>query len=477
MRLKKDPRSGWSALAAACSIGLYSSARAQDVSNAELLRLITDLQAKQATLESKVQVAESKVQADAVEIARLRAQLGNLPPGVVATQSTSGQGLAATTPASGSAVKRDPSAVGAEAVSMTNIRLEAGGGHNGSTGFGELGGSLAVPLGSTYGFQVDALGGMASDNGMAGGAAHLFWRNPTNGALGLYASYLYGTGNWGSDASGFAYTGMYDAKGGIEGHLYFGRVTVEGVVGAERNNFSGDFHTASYNLNGVAFTEDRSKSRIFDDVRLAWYATEDFKLHIGQRYTGGRNHFLGGVEYLTQVGGAAASFFADVSHGHTPNNAGSSNDDDLSFLVGLRIYFGSSGEKTLLVRDREDYMPSYLGLDAGDLPKTRKNTPSVVAGQPRAPGAPGGIGPAGPAGPAGPGGTPGTPGAPGVSGADGTPGTPGTPGVDGAIGAPGADGPPGPAGPEGPVGSPGSEGPSGPPGPPGPVGPPGPPGF
>ncbi|WP_454683825.1 hypothetical protein [Ancylobacter moscoviensis] len=365
--------------------------------------------------------------------------------------------------------------------------MEAGGGYNGA-GFGEVGGSLAVPLGDRYGFQIDALGGMAEENGIAGAAAHLFWRDPEVGALGLYGSYLYGTADWGFDSNGFANSGMYDFKGGLEGQLYLGQFTLQGIVGVEWNNFgSGD----AFGYYG------QSEARFFDDIRLAWYATDDFKLSIGHRYTNGANQLVGGLEYLADFGGGtAASLFLDASYSTERPDYGYYGDhysgDDFTVLAGIRVYFGSGstpapststggyfskehgyipakapsqpGGRSLKQRDRGDLMPSYLGFDVGDLPKARKAT---VVGLPGVPGAPGNPGTPG---------TPGTPGAAGAPGSDGTPGTPGTPGKDGLPGTPGSDGTPGTPGKDGLPGAPGSNGDPGAPGAPGKDGLPGTPG-
>lgn len=96
---------------------------------------------------------------------------------------------------------------------------------------------------------------------MAGGAGHLFWRDPAVGVFGLYRSYVYGTGNWGIDAGGFTNSGMFDAKGGLEGQLYFGRLTLQGIAGVEWNNFS---KSTGYFYNGD------SEAQFFDDIRLHW---------------------------------------------------------------------------------------------------------------------------------------------------------------------------------------------------------------
>jgi hypothetical protein len=493
-------------LAIACAIWSVTPALAQSVSNDQLFKMISELQARQRSLEGRLKAADA-------EIGRLKGRGGarGVPPAHGAVVVQGGGGV--LEPAVGLS-----DAQRTRAVSATNVKLEVGGGTNGHSAFGTIGGSLAVPLGRSLGFQIDGMGGMAANNGLAGAAAHLFWREPMAGAIGLYGSYLYGTGTWGNGLLGVGNTGMYTAKAGVEGQYYFGRFTLQGIVGLEANNFNSN----NAFLAGIG---NSYKTRFFDDVRLAYYATDNFKLNIGHRYTNGRNQIVGGAEYLMNFGGTAASLFADASYGKRADNGlflgGSRSGNDFSFMAGLRVYFGGSGSapsyppssgmiyksdpapeptygKSLMRRDREDYMPSYLGFDATDLPKATKG---IVVGQPGAPGTPGTPGTPGAPGAPGANGQPGgqgTPGAPGSNGANGQPGAPGSDGVNGAPGAPGAPGsdgangapgtpgdqgpagspgatgPAGPAGPPGPPGSDGSPGPDGPPGPPGPAGPSGP---
>ena len=82
-------------------------------------------------------------------------------------------------------------------------------------------GSLAVPLGCQYGFQVDASGGSFNNNSIVAVGGHLFWRNPSIGLLGLY----------GSSARWNQLTGVTVNHIGPEADWYSGRWTVQGVAG------------------------------------------------------------------------------------------------------------------------------------------------------------------------------------------------------------------------------------------------------
>ena len=217
---------------------------------------------------------------------------------------------------------------------------------------------------------------------------------------------------------------------------------------------------------------------LFAEGRASWYATDNFKVNAGLRYADAfgsdRTEVVGGAEYLTQFStGTAASIFGDVAFDVGGNDGGG---NDVTVMGGLRFHFGT-GNKSLIRRDREDYLPTYLGRDAGDLPRSVN-----VVGQPGAPGAPGSdgaTGPTGPAGPTGPTGPAGPTGPTGPAGPSGSDGLPGTPGKDGLPGTPGSDGLPGTPGANGQPGSPGKDGlpgVPGAPGDPGPEGPTGPPG-
>ena len=75
-------------------------------------------------------------------------------------------------------------------------------------------GALSVPLGSRYGLQVDGATGKLGGSGFASTAGHLFWRDPSVGLLGGYASYTH----WNS------FGGVNLAKYGVEGAWYAGRL-------------------------------------------------------------------------------------------------------------------------------------------------------------------------------------------------------------------------------------------------------------
>lgn len=400
---------------------------AQAPSNEKLYAMILKLQKNQERLEK--QVAAMAQRAEQAE--QQLAQISNNASGLsVPAQYGDVEAMAST-----------------QAVAATNFRLGIQGGSAHSRGYGFVDGSVATPLGERMGFQADAIGGLTADGGIAGTAAHLFWRDPKKGAIGVYGSFLNGTGTY-VDNNNDAYSGYREAKIGAEGQAYFDQFSVEALAGIKWNSFD-------------------EKSEFFDDVRLAWYPTDVLKLNIGHRYSGDAtgNQLVGGAEYLTSFNtGTAAAVYTDLAVGLDGDNKG-----DVSVLGGLRFHFGS-GNKSLIRRDREDYLPSYIGRDVNDMPRAVN---SVLAGQPGAPGTagtpgadgsagvPGLTGAPGATGPRGEQGSMGGPGAPGTSGAQGEPGMPGLPGVPGTNGEAGMPGLPGNTGP---VGAPGLPGPPGTPG-------------
>ena len=190
------------------------------------------------------------------------------------------------------------------------------------------GGKVAFPLGSSFGLQVDGVVAGADsdflgDVTVAGTAAHLFWRDPAQGLLGLYGHYGYFDVLDGAE--------IYAA--GLEGALYLGRFTLEGVAGVEGGEV--DTNAGSFDLD----------TRFFDMARLAYYPDDNLKLSLGHNYIFGSHAGSLDAEWgFGAGGGAMVSLFASGSV---------SEHGDGAALAGLRLYFGQS-EKTLIRRHRED---------------------------------------------------------------------------------------------------------------------------
>jgi hypothetical protein len=195
-------------------------------------------------------------------------------------------------------------------------------------------GSITVPLGHQFGLQVDGLvAGFDSERlgsvTAAATAVHLFWRDPNVGLIGAYGHYFHAD----------AFRGVNHYAGAAAGALYLGRVTLEGVAGAE----SGEVDLGVLGRRNI-------DTRFFDVAHLAWYATDNLKLSVGHSYVLGRHAVLLGAELgLNGVGGTMASLYASGS----VNEGGNA-----TVLGGLRVYF-CQRDKTLIRRHREDDPIAY----------------------------------------------------------------------------------------------------------------------
>ena len=210
-----------------------------------------------------------------------------------------------------------------------NAKASAFGGAAGDQALFGGEGSITMPLGFRYGLQLDGLvGGLESESQgdvtSGGSAGHLFWRDPSIGLLGAYGHYV------GADSFG----GVSLFAGGVEGALYLGRFTVEGVVGADGGNV--DLGTSG------SFGID---ARFFDVASLSYYPVDNLRLSLGQGRVLGLNAALFGAEWgVATAGGTMSALYARgiVSEG-----------GDGAVLGGLRFYFGER-QKTLIRHHRED---------------------------------------------------------------------------------------------------------------------------
>ena len=87
-------------------------------------------------------------------------------------------------------------------------------------------GSVGLPLAGPYRLQIDGNLGNLGGSAYGASAAHLFWRNPGQGLLGVYGSLT----GWNKDS------GVWVSQIAGEGALYWGRWTVEGIAGVEFGN-------------------------------------------------------------------------------------------------------------------------------------------------------------------------------------------------------------------------------------------------
>jgi hypothetical protein len=246
----------------------------------------------------------------------------------------------------------------APAVAQTNFKIDAGGGEVAHQGLGYLQGSLSVPLGHSFGLQVDGAGGDWDHKSFESVSGHLFWRDPSEGLFGLYGTYIasgvpdlltFDVGSGTTTATGHSH--LY--RGGAEAELYLGQWSLEGRAGLEGEAIGG--------------------TQFFDRTNIAFYPGDDFRLALGQIYTGDRDNASLAAEY--QVSDELGlSLFAE----------GVTGNGTTSVFGGLRFYFGDPG-KSLIRRQREDdpgvsIPEDLLGIAAGVKHKTTtcRNNEGVI---------------------------------------------------------------------------------------------------
>jgi hypothetical protein len=204
------------------------------------------------------------------------------------------------------------------AVSQHNAKIGAfGGSIDGDTGWGLLG-AFSVPLHQAWGLQVDGMWGSAGGSSFWGVGGHLFWRNPTQGLVGLYGSWV----DWSP-------IGAEVRKLGLEAEAYHGPWTLSGIVAAQSGDFTG----------------------IAGSVTAALYVRDNLRLDATYRLLQGvGNVGVLGVEWQHDTSGLA--LFANGSWGE---------GNHTTIIGGVKFYAGP--QKSLIRRHREDDPEVVLPLD------------------------------------------------------------------------------------------------------------------
>ena len=112
------------------------------------------------------------------------------------------------------------SIAGEPAVSGPNGKFAVEGGGSADDGEGVATGSFALPVGHNFGMQADGTVGSFDDELLGGLALHLFARDPSRYLFGVYGSY-------------HTWDRINIWRAALEGELYVGPVTLEGIAGYE----------------------------------------------------------------------------------------------------------------------------------------------------------------------------------------------------------------------------------------------------
>jgi hypothetical protein len=224
---------------------------------------------------------------------------------------------------------------GEPAVSGPNGKFAVEGGGSADEGEGVATGSFALPIGHDFGMQADGAVGSFDDELLGGLALHLFARDPSRYLFGAYGSY-------------HTWDRINIWRAALEGELYIGPVTLEGIAGYESldvPNF----------IDGQAVSLD--DNHLFGQADAAYYITDDFKVYGGYRYINERSFGAGGAEYLIRGLEVPVALFARGDFG----------DEFVQNVTGgLRIYLSDDPNKSLIDRHRKDdpkvYAPTFPTL-------------------------------------------------------------------------------------------------------------------
>jgi hypothetical protein len=235
------------------------------------------------------------------------AALANVAGKVRKTVTAAAFGAVAAGATTAAYADSDPTA----AVSTPNFTLigqgDFGSNQLGDKALAEGGIEGVLPLGHSFGVQVEGGGGTDS---YWGGAGHLFWRDPSWGMFGGFYS-----------AESIEHADMQ--RYGGEAELYLSQITVSARAGGQGGDVA----------NGV-----------FGRIDLGFYATDNFVIRGGFEGSPHMDFGRAGLEFQPSPHSLPGlSLFADGDFGH-----GS------AITVGIKLHFGESGGESLIYRDRHE---------------------------------------------------------------------------------------------------------------------------
>ena len=229
------------------------------------------------------------------------------------------------------------------AVSGLNGKLSAQGGIYSDEAAALALGSLSVPLTRAFGLQLDGALGTLDGDVMRGGAAHLFHRDPAKYLIGAYGSFH----RWRS---------IDIWRAALEAEIYLGRFTVEALVGVESVSHRLQLSAPAGGPAGPITLERVDDEHFFAITNVAYYLQDNIRLSVGYRYVNEESLGAAGLEFLfNNTGSTPVSLFAEGQFG---------TREYTRAMAGVRIYLGSTNEKSLIRRHREDdprnYVPDFF---------------------------------------------------------------------------------------------------------------------
>lgn len=245
------------------------------------------------------------------------------------------------------------------AVSDINSKLEVSGFfYEDADPLGAIAGAITFPLSHSFGLQIDAAGALNADSMIVGAGAHLFWRDPATGLIGLYGSVSHadfdavsgttffvgngGGGFTGTPLTGAALSDLTTARIAAEVEYYMDRWSFEGTGGVVLTDGGGT------SIDGATFSASAT---------LAYYVTDDLRADIGWEHGVGGHVGRFGVEWQTaSTGSVGWAGFAQGSY---------AEGGVLSGQLGMRLYWGAS--RPLVERHRRDDPPIYLINEFGQV--------------------------------------------------------------------------------------------------------------
>ena len=196
----------------------------------------------------------------------------------------------------GTAVAKDP------AVSQTNLKVTGVAGTAADESAWVVGGALTLPVGQSWGIQVEGAGAGIDDDTAVGVAGHIFTRDPDKYLLGLFAAYA-SEDQFDLDAT----------RIGAEAEIYLNQISLLAKAGYQFSDTVGDGFVG--------------------DVELKWYLSDNLALSGGVGIDENTTQGHGSVEWMPGFSALPGlAFRVDGAFG---------DNDYESILGGLTYYFGA----------------------------------------------------------------------------------------------------------------------------------------